>query len=365
MRRYLTGVLLAVGLLAGDLWAQDDAPPAPTPRDTVRKADGKILASVLVISETPTEVTLDTNGDGKADQTLDQNDVRAIQYGGAPASYARALAFYKVRQYDKATEMLREATKTPGVRGWVKDYAAYYLAMCLARESETAPARRPQAVEALEELLKNKENRWRDDARYELGQLQLAAGEKARALAVFQELERSAHRSEMKLTASVGLGAILMADGKPAEAVGRYDRVVSAAKGRFDDLYVTATVGKAEALTALKRFDEAETFIKSVLETAAADPLLAKAHLALGDCYYAQAEAAEDQGDARQKYKAALKQYLWNIVVFYNQKTEKAKSLLYAGRCWTKLGRPDRAQDLYGKLRKEFGSTKWVGMIGG
>ena len=255
--------------------------------------------------------------------------------------------------------------KAPGARGWVKDYATYYMAMCLARESETTPARRVRAVEALESLLKDKENRWRDDARYELGQLQLAAGEKANALAAFQELERSAHRSEMKLTASVGLGAILMADGKATEAVGRYDKVVSAAKGRFNDLYVTATVGKAEALTALKRFDEAQTFIKGVLETAAADPLVAKAHLALGDSYYAQAEAAEDKNEARQKYKAALKQYLWNIVVYYNQKTEKAKSLLYAGRCWAKLGRADRAQELYGKLRKEFGSTKWVGMIGG
>ena len=72
----------------------------------------------------------------------------------------------------------------------------------------------------------------------------------------------------------------------------------------------------------------------------------------------------KDKTEARQKYKAALKNYLWNIVVFYNQKAEYAKALLYAGRCWQKLGQDTRAQELYRELRRKFGSTKWAGMIG-
>jgi tetratricopeptide (TPR) repeat protein len=366
MARYATLAAVLAGLLAGELWAQEEPPP-PTPvqRDTVRKADGKILANVMVLSETPSEVKIDTRGGDKADLTLDQNEVTSIQYSGAPAPYLQGVAFYRVRQYDKATAQFREAMQTPGVRKWVKDYSTYYLAMCLVRQAEGVPAERAKAVAALTDLLKDPGNRWRDDARYQLGQMYLDAADKSRALGAFTDLESSAHRDEMKLTASVGMGAILMADGKPADALERYDKVVTGAKGRFNDLYVTAMVGKAEALTALKRFDEAASFIETVLKSATSDELLAKAHLALGDCCFAQATAEKDEKQARQRYKTALKSYLWDIVVFYNQKAEYAKALLYAGRCWEKLGDVPRAQELYRELQNKFGTTRWAAMVKG
>ncbi len=365
MTRFVTMAALVMGLLTADLCAQEEPPAAPAPRDIVIMTDGKIVRNVLVLSETPTEVKLDTNGDSKPDRTLDQNDVKTIQYGGTPVSYRQAVAFYKVRQYDKAMTKFAEATKTPKVRKWVEDYSTYYVAMCWARKAETDPTHRNRAIAGFEGLLKDANNRWRDEARYQLGQVYLAAGDKQKASSAFGRLESGAHKDEMKLTASVGLGALMMADGKAKEALGRYDTVVSGAKGRFRDLYETAMVGKAEALAALERYDEAKTFVNGVLRSATSDELLAKARLALGDCYYAQARSEADEKEARQKYKAALKNYLWNIVVFYNQKAEYAKALLFAGRCWEKLGQPTRAQELYRELRNKFGTTRWAGMIGG
>ena len=363
MTRHITAAALVMVLLTAGLHAQEE-PAAPAPRDTIRLADGKILPNVFVVTETPTEVKIDTTGNSKPNRTLDQNDVTAIQYGGAPTSYRQAVAFYKVRQYDKALEKFREATSTTKVRKWVKDYSAYYTAMCLAGQSVTVPGQRGRAITAFEDLLKDADNRWRDDARYQLGQVYLAAGDKPKALVAFRELESGAYKDEMKLTASVGLGALMMADSKASDALQRYDKVVTGAKGRFRDLYETATVGKAEALTALKRYDQAKTFLGGVLTSATSDDLLAKAHLALGDCYYAWAVGEKDETEARQRYKAALKNYLWNIVVFYNQKAEYAKALLFAGRCWQKLGQDTRAQELYRELRSKFGATKWAGMIG-
>lgn len=363
MTRTMTLAALLLILPALEVCAQEPPPAEPVVRDTVRKADGKILPNVLVISETATEVKLDTTGNGKADTTLDQNEVKEIQYGGTPNAYRQAIAFYRVKQYDEAIEQFQVATGTAGVRKWVKDYSAYYVAMCRAAEAEGDPTQRAAAIKAFEDLLKDSGNRWRDDARYRLGEIHLAAGERQQAQTTFTELEGSAHRDEMKLTASVGLGAIMMDERRASDALGRYDKVVKGAKDRFPELYAAATVGKAEALTALKRFDEAAKFLEGVLSGKAGDELLAKARLALGDCYYAQAQGAAGSKEARQLYKAALKNYLWNIVVFYNQKAEYAKSLLFAGRCWEKLEEAGRAQELYRELRNKFGATKWAGMI--
>ncbi|MCX5738674.1 MAG: hypothetical protein NTZ61_09295, partial [Proteobacteria bacterium] len=309
------------------------AQEAPAARDTIRKSDGKILANLEVLSETPEKVEVDTNGDGKADQTLDQNEVKSIDYNGAPASYVQALALFRVRQYDKAVASFREAAADVSVRKWVKDYAAYYIALCLAKQAEAAPAERPKAVQAFEALLRDPNNRWRDDAKSQLGEAYLAAGDRAQALAVFQALEKDAYREETRLNAAAGLAALLMEENRPDEALKRYDTIVAGAKGRFADLYVSALVGKAGAHTALKQYAQAEEFLAGVMKTSTNEDVLAKAHSALGDCFYAQAGALKpDDPDARNKYKAALKHYLWNIVVFYNQKNECARSLLYGGK---------------------------------
>lgn len=359
LRRLMLTALVTAA--ATTLLAQD----APAPRDTIRKSDGKILANLEVLRETPEKVEVDTKGDGKVDLTLDQNEVKSIDYGGAPASYVQALAFFRVRQYDKAVASFREAAADASVRKWVKDYAAYYIALCLAKQAEAAPAERPRAVQAFEALLRDPNNRWRDDAKSQLGEVYLAAGDRAQALGVFQALEKDAYREETRLNAAAGLAALLMEEKRPDEALQRYDTIVAGAKGRFADLYVSALVGKAEAHTALKQYTEAEQFLAGVMKTSTNEDVLAKAHSALGDCFFAQAEALKKEDpDARSKYKAALKHYLWNIVVFYNQKNECARSLLYAGKCHEKLGEKDPADALYRKLRAEFGATKWAGMIG-
>jgi len=365
-RTHLCAVVgLILGLVSAELAAQDDTAPA-RPRDIVRTADRKILPNVTVISETPTEVMLDTTGDGKADKTLDQNEVKDIQYDQAPNEYVQAVALYRVSNYDKAIEMFNQATAKGG-RRWIKDYSTYYTAMCQARKAEADPTLAPVAVRAFEELLKNPNNRWRDDARYELGQIQLARGDRAAAKTTFETLTASAHREEMKLTASVGLAALLMAENKPAEALQRYNTVVQGAEKKFPELYLTATVGKAQAHTALGEYTSAEEFLKKILDSEEDRTLRAKAHLALGDCYYVQATAqeAKDPKDAPAVFKEALNQYLWVIVVYSDEKAEYAKSLYYAGECWKKLDEPLKARELHNELRSKFGTTKWAGMVRG
>ena len=358
MNRGILTALVVLGLLAAESAAQAPAPARP--RDIVRTADRKILSNITVISETPTEVHLDTTGNGKADKTLDQNDVTEIQYDQVPNAYRQAEALYRVSNYDKAIQMFRQATAGGG-RRWVKDYSAYYLAMCLARKSESDPNQAPLAIRAFEDLLKNRNNRWRDDARYQLGNLQLVKGDRAGAKTAFETLASSAHKQEMKLTASVGLADILMADKKPAEALKRYDTVVEGARGKFPDLFITATVGKAQAQTALGLFANAKAFLEGILKTAKNKALLAKAHTALADCFYTEAGAV-DPKEAPASYKAALNQYLWVVVVYNNEKAEFAKALYYAGQCWKKLGDEKKARELFKELQSKFGATRWAAM---
>ncbi len=92
MRRVLLVTMLALGFATADVLVGRAFLPVAygqeaAPRDTIRRTDGKIRANLTVLSETPTKVEIDTNGDGKADETLDQNEIRSIDYGGAPAAY--------------------------------------------------------------------------------------------------------------------------------------------------------------------------------------------------------------------------------------------------------------------------------------
>jgi tetratricopeptide (TPR) repeat protein len=155
-----------------------------------------------------------------------------------------------------------------------------------------------------------------------------------------------------------------MDDRKPQEAVVLYDKVVEGSKGnKYPELYVDATVGKAESLILLKRYGEAEDFLNTVLKTATKDDLLAKARLGLGDCCFARASDTKDEKEARSLYKLALKNYLWNIVVFFNETGSYPKALLYAGKCWEKLGDVPRATELFNELRTKYGSSQWAKKI--
>ncbi len=354
-------ILCSAALAAVCAFAQAQEAP---PKDTVRKTDGKSLPNVVVLNETTAKVEIDTNGDGKADQTLDQKEVKSIDYGGAPASYTHAMNVYKVKQWDKAAESFREAIDAQGARKWVKDYAAYYVAMSLANQADGAPAVRPAAIEAFQEVLKNPDNRWRDDARYRLGGLYLDSGDRGKAQAEFETLQKEGYRDEAKLLAAAGLADILAADGKPAEALKQFDAVIAGAKDKTLELYAAALVGKAGALTALKQYADAGTFLDGLLKSELSEDLKAKAWLALGDSRFAEASELKDEAQARNKFKAALDGYLHVVIVCFNQKDEVAKSLLYAGKCWEKLGDKARADEMYKKLRADFAATKWAEVIG-
>lgn len=367
MSRTVLNVTVCLGLLAAAAAAQTDTPAPSRPRDMIRLVDGKILTNIVVVGETPTEVKIDTTGDGKSDRTLDQNDVRQIVYDQEPNDYRQAVALYGVSDYDKAIAGFRKAMTGRG-RRWVKSYSTYYIAVCLARKSEGDPAQRQFAINAFEDLLKDANNRWRDGARYQLGEIYRTSGDKARAKTAFATLADSAHKEEMKLTASVGLSAILMDDRRPAEALKGYDTVVAGAQGKFPDLYVTATVGKAEAHTALGEFDKAAAFLQGVLKTSKNRSLRAKIHLALGDCYYAQAaeeaKKAETKANVAATTKNALINYLWVIVVYPGQKAEFSKSLYYAGECWKTLGDRAKGAELHQELKSKFPRTTWAARVG-
>ena len=353
-----TVLLLLLVLSATDLGAQGTV---TTPaRDTVRKADGKMLANVTVLEETATEVKIDRNFDGKADVTLDQNDVKQIGYGDMPIAYRQGEAFFGVGQYDQAIEQFHKAMQDAAARQWVKDYSAYYIARSTARKAEADAGLRVEAVKAFETILKNPNNRWRDAARYELGQLYLVSGEKDKARGQFTQLESSAHQDRMRLTASMGLADLLRAEDKTQEALDRYRKVVGETKEKHPDLSSAATVGQAGALIALKKYDDAQKFLENVIKTARQAPLLARTYSLLGDSHRLQAQTEPDRNKQRQLYKAALMSYLRNIVLYYKQKNQYARSLLYAGNCWKKLGEDKFAAELHNELRTKYSSTTWA-----
>lgn len=99
----------------------------------------------------------------------------------------------------------------------------------------------------------------------ECGESLLKAGDTERATSYFEALLQRFPRSAYRDYAYVGLGDLALARGEPAVALKSYDDSIdlAGAQNRLRE----ATVGKARALFALERFDEATKLFESVAGT--------------------------------------------------------------------------------------------------
>jgi TolA-binding protein len=175
----------------------------------------------------------------------------------------------------------------------------------------------------------------------ECGQIALERGETDKAEAFFKELMESFPKSDLLEYAYCGMGEAALAKNQPAEAIKWFDEAVE--KANAEAKLANITYGKACALLALGKFDEAKKTFEQVAGTKEwRGELTAKALLSLG-------ELEEKRG----KPDAALQYYQRVYVAYQRFPAVVIPAYLKAADVFVKLGKPeDAAKNLRDMLSK-------------
>jgi tetratricopeptide (TPR) repeat protein len=322
---------------------------AQTTIDRVRTTHGSETGRVTGM--TPLEVTVD-----KASAGIEQvpvNEITTIVFHGEPAELSQARTNARNGSYATALEALKKIDVAAVDRDYVKQDVQFYRALCEAKLALGGTGEITDAGRNLNGFVrKNPDNFHYLEAVEVMGDLLMASERWDAAQKQYAELDK-APWPEYKMRAAVLTGRTLQAKGEHAEAIAEFDKVL-AMPGEGKDVEsqkLTATLGKAESLSATGKVDEAVTMIEQVILDA--DPeqmqLHARAYNALGRCY-------EQAG----KTKDALLAYL-HVDVLYNTVPEAhAEALSHLVPLWQAIGQGERAREAKQTLEEKYAGSRWA-----
>lgn len=141
--------------------------------------------------------------------------------------------------------------------------------------------------------------------------------------------------------------------------------IATSAGAEYPTVRNRAAVAKGESFIEGKKFDEAQTIFKKIVDDPKADArTLAGAYTGLGDCQYQQAAALLQQNkDAQLVLKSALLSYMRVVVVYKNQTLYVPKAMFYAGRIFELTGSEEsreRAQAMYRAVLRQYRGSAWA-----
>lgn len=188
-----------------------------------------------------------------------------------------------------------------------------------------------------------------------LGDLEARAGRAEQALAAYKQLD--AGPAAMRVRSASARAAMLLAQGKPAEAAAEYDAAVKLAGSdkANQPQKRAAELGKARCLTAQGKHEDAVKLVDQIVRDA--DPeekeLLARAYTVLGTAYRNIAGREQD----------ALIQFLMVDLVYNTLPESHAESLFNLGELWEKGSNPERAREARQNLKNAYPSSLWAAKL--
>ncbi len=179
-----------------------------------------------------------------------------------------------------------------------------------------------------------------------LGEMLTKKGDAEKAAACFQQLRAKYPNSEFGDKAPVGLGDIEFNNKEYQKALDLYNEAIE--KYASSSSILEATLGKAKALLALKKYDEAEkvfTTIQATKEWRGAHPA---ALLGLG-------EASE----AKKDLKKAVSFYQRIILAYRRDKAVLAQAYLRAAKCFIELSDKESARTVLQQMLAQKDITEF------
>lgn len=320
--------------------------------DSVRKIDGKSVSGEIV-RMSPTEVVVSRSGG--AEEKIAVVEIEEIQFDREPAPLRQARTDLRNANYQRVLESLDKLRLGAQDRALMQQEAQFYRALASARLALAGSGDANAALNLLVDFIKKNKESWRLMLANELaGDLLVSLDRHADALTYYAELEKSPYPAH-QMRAGVAQGRALIAQGKHAEALRQFEKVLGMPAENSDKRSaqerLAATLGKALVLA---ETGEVETAVQLVEQAVAAlDPedndLNAQAYLTLGICY-------RKKGDSR----AAEWAFLWVDLIYSANPQYHAQALANLKEVFAENGKPERALQAENVLKERYGNTKWA-----
>jgi TolA-binding protein len=314
------------------------------PGATVKQAiGGRVRGQVQ--SESPSEVVVRL-GAGTSSVPIDQ--ILSIRYDGQPATLQLAETREAAGQLLEAAELFKKAAGEAADKPLIMQSALYQEASVLSDLALVEPERAKEAKERLVRFVQAyPTSRYITFAREDLARLQLNTKDFKAAEETIAELAKLPKTAER---AAVLRAKLLAKQGNHADALSELDRLIAALPDRAPQQR-DARLAKAESLAGLKKFKEAETLVRQVIQDAPAEdvPAQAVAYNTLGDCLR-----------AADRTKDALLAYLHTDLLFGKDKEEHPRALYQIEKLFRQLRQDGRADEYAQRLRLEYPRSQWL-----
>lgn len=301
------------------------------------------------VTGTVTEIKKDgiTIKVGSANQSFTIDQLRKVTFEGDPTGLTRGRDLALEGQYQSALEQLKQVDLKSVSREYIAADAIFYRLSSEAKLALAGQGDKEAARKNLGTFAARYQDSWHFYQAAELlGDLASAAGDFEGAAKYYRALEKSS-ATVISNRASYLVAMSLMRNGKGADAIAGFDKVIGASLDTADGLRLQALAkaGRAVAQATSGQGQQSLDAINQLLETLNPDDTELAARI-----YNARGAAHEALGDT----EGALLDYLHTHLLFSSVVDAHAEALSRMVTLWPKVGQPERAAEARQELQTRY-----------
>lgn len=318
--------------------------------DTIKTSKGQIYGEIIGMNAMKVEIRPST-GDRLVKQ-IPVNEIEGISYEGEIPDLKMAKNHVQNGRFAEATAALDRIKKEPE-RKEVQQDIEFFKAYCAAKLAMGGTAKVTDAGRLMKAFADaNPTSYHYFEASEVVGDLLVAIKSYAMAAEYYARLDK-APWPDYRMRAGVAGGRALLEQGKAAEAIAAFDKVIDTkTEGESAQTQrLAADLGKAAALVALKKPDEAIKLVQKFLKQSDPEdaPMMARAYNVLG--------TAERQAG---RTKEALMAFLHVDVLYSSVPDAHAEALANLAELWEKVHKTERANRARKLLEEQYKESIWA-----
>ena len=323
--------------------------------DSVKTIKSTVAGRIVAIG--PAEIQMELGQTGNVSKTIPVNQVQTVFFDGEPSELKSAKTHFLAGRYAEALAAL-ERIKQESSRAEIRQDIEFYKGLCAAKLALAGNGKIADAGRLMRAFADANDTSYHYfEASQCVGDLLVAVGQYAAAAPYYGRLEK-APWPDYPMRAGVAQGRALLAQGKIDEAQAAFDRVITseAKDSPTKEQQTLAKLGKAAALAASKKPDDAIKMVDEILKTADPEdaPLLARAYDVLGTAHRQAGRTKE-----------ALFAFLHVDLLYPSVPEAHAEALANLAELWEQLHMVDRANRARKTLEEQYKNSPWAKKGGG